>query len=89
MRSVAITLCAVTALALPVAPVNADQDGCPPPFDPLTEAEQYALAERNGVPADEVAATLTLLDRNADRTLCFLFLPADFPNVIDNRVAAR
>lgn len=61
--------------------------GCPPPFDALTEAEQYELAEEAGVPPEEVVAALEAVDKNGDRVLCFLPLPTGHANVVDNRSA--
>lgn len=84
MRTTGIALCALTALALPVVPVNAPRDGCPPPYEALTEAEQHALARQDDTTVADVEASMLELDRNRDGTLCFMRVVPGFP-VIDNR----
>jgi hypothetical protein len=68
----------------PAAAVGGIDEGCPRPFEGLTLVEQLELAAQHGVPEQEVLAAFEAINRNDDDILCFMFLPLDEPNIIDN-----
>ena len=92
MRRIALPLATALALVgLAVAPASADtgQQGCPPPFKPITVEVAYTLPHYAGLTHGQIDAIFASINKNGDAYICLEPLPLKdgSVNLIDNHSA--